>query len=890
VSVRIRPLLQPRALSGELLLLVVVTDLLIGGAVLWMVGSPSAAVLWGLATAVAVVPAVVWVAEDLRAGRFGADVLALLALLGTLLVHEFLAGAVVALMVSTGRALDICAQQRARRDLTALLDRAPRHVRVRGATGLRTVPIAEVVAGDVLLVAQGEVVPVDGRLSDDARFDESVLTGDSAPVERPRGDAVRSGVVNAGPAVDLIAAVTGRDSTYAGVIAVAEQAAVGSAPVVRIADRLAAVFLPVAVIVAGLAALLTHDPARAVAVLVTATPCPLLLAVPVAINAGLSRASRAGVVVRDGRSLEALGHVKVAVLDKIGTVTLGHPVVTEVVPAPGQSPTDVLRLAAAVEQVSSHVLARAVVHAAGKAGPLPLPASDVVEHPGHGVAGTVGGRRVSVGRPSVIDGDLPVWARGVARRARLEAVTSIWVEGDGQLLGTVLARDEIRPDARWMLRRLRSAGLSRIVLLTGDRGATSREVGGLLAADDVVAGCTPADKVTRVIAERARGVTAMVGDGLNAAPALAAADVGVALGNRASTAAVQAADAVLLDDRVDRLGDAVEIAGRARRVAVQSAVIGVALSLVTMGFAAAGLLPPVFGALVQEAIDLAVIANALRTLLPAAPRSPLRHAQTHTQRPPQEEDRYFILTDSARTTHWLAGDDDGGASGAGGEARREPPGNRSAGSRSTVIRAVEVMTREVTTTEPGARIQDAAAVLTRNGYTAMPVVDGDGRFVGIVNEGDLMRDRVSTDPRSLRLGSPEVGPSTAPSTVSDVMTCEVVVVTPQADLVDVARLMLDRGVRSIPVLDSDRLVGIISRRDMLRAVCRGDPAIASDVQHHLAMYGAPYRWRVSVHDGRVRILDEFDNAQDRHVVAVLARAVPGVVDVEVRFASDEGVS
>ncbi|HEX7304690.1 heavy metal translocating P-type ATPase [Lentzea sp.] len=595
------------------------------GGVVWLRDPSSARIWWAAATVLAILPAVWWVIDDLRARRFGADVLAVLALVGTLAVGEYLAGAVVAVMIGTGHALDEYARRRAHRDLSALLERAPRHAQVREGGDLRQVEVDAVEPGDVVVVRAGEVVPVDAVLLADATFDESALTGEPEPAARLRGERVRSGVVAVGVAVDLRATATARDSTYAGVVRLAEEAAATSAPIVRIADRIAAVFLPVAVAVAGLAVLMTGEWDRAVAVLVTATPCPLLLAVPVAITAGMSRSSRNGVVLRDGRALEALGSARIAVLDKTGTVTMGRPVVVDVVPAPGWTTHRVLATAAAVEQLSAHALASAVVEAARTAGVPFEPAQDVRERPGHGVHGRVGSSEVFVGDH---DGALAEdWEHAVAGRALLDASTPVWVKADGRFVGAVLLRDPVRREAARTVRRLRSAGLRRVVMLTGDRLAVAQDVALLLGLDDVVARCAPEDKVARVREERAGGVTVMVGDGINDAPALAAADVGVALGNKGSAAAAQAADAIILDDRIDRLADGVDIAARARRIATQSAASGMGLALVAMGFAAFGLLPAVGGALVQEAIDSAVILYSLRALLPPR-RAKLRSATT----------------------------------------------------------------------------------------------------------------------------------------------------------------------------------------------------------------------------------------------------------------------
>ncbi|MBA0126881.1 heavy metal translocating P-type ATPase [Haloechinothrix sp. YIM 98757] len=588
---------------------------------MWWVETLPARVLWAVATGTALLPAVGWVIADLRRKRYGADLLAVLALASTLIVGEYLAGAVIALMVATGRTLEAAARRRAGRDLSALLSRAPGRVLLRREQKIVTVAVDRVTPGDLVVVLPGEIVPVDATLAAEGVFDESALTGEAAPVTRAAGETVRSGVANAGAAVDVVAAATAEASTYAGMVRLAEEAAAGSAPVARIADHVAVWFLPLALGIAGAAWALSGDPVRAVAVLVTATPCPLLLAVPIAVTGGLSRASRAGVVVKGGAALEKLGHARSVVMDKTGTVTAGRPEVVDVVCAPGVTVAEVLGAAAGVERYSSHVLAATVVRATGRAGIEPAPAFSVTERPGWAVSGTVGERQVTVGRvPEATV--LPGWARGVARRGELDLASIIWVTFDREPVGALMVRDNIRPDAAGTMRRLRDVGVERVVLLTGDRVANAAEVASVLGVDEVQAEAGPAEKIARVRAEQARGATVMIGDGVNDAPALAAADVGLALGPRGSTAAVQAADAVITDDRIDRLADAMDVARRSRRLAVQSALIGTALSLVAMSAAAVGWLVPVAGALAQEAIDVAVILNALRAVRGRIRRTP----------------------------------------------------------------------------------------------------------------------------------------------------------------------------------------------------------------------------------------------------------------------------
>ncbi|MGI3200664.1 heavy metal translocating P-type ATPase [Streptomyces sp. GLT-R25] len=604
----LRPRLEPA-------LLAVTAAALTAGVIAWLIGAPRIADwCWGLGTVAAIAPAVAWVLAALRQGHAGVDLIAVLALGGTLAVREYLAGALIALMLATGRTLDAMAQRRASHDLRALLEHAPRSARRRSGTEVRTVPLTEIAVGDLLVVGPGEVVPVDGRVTGaTAVLDESVLTGESVHVERPEGDAVRSGVVNAGGAFDLRATATEQDSAYAEIVRMAQQAGAESAPVVRLADRYAGWFLPLSVTVAGLAWLASGSAVRAVAVLVVATPCPLLLAAPVAIVSGLSRASRCGVIIRDGGALESLGRARTLLLDKTGTLTAGRPRALDVAAAPGRKPTEVLRWAASLDQFSPHVLAHAIVDTAlGRGLDLSMP-TDVTEEPGRGATGTVDGHRMTIGRTNA-RGERPPWARAVENRALLDGAAVAWLTVDGCLAGAVLLRDPLRHDAPRTLRRLRAAGIERIVMLTGDRTEPAREIAAVLGLDDVRAELGPADKVAAVRTERDLAVTVMVGDGVNDAPALAAADIGVAMGARGSTASSEAADIILTTDRVDRLADATVIAVRARRIAVQSALGGMLMSLAAMAAAAFGLLPPAAGALLQEGIDVAVILNALRAL------------------------------------------------------------------------------------------------------------------------------------------------------------------------------------------------------------------------------------------------------------------------------------
>ena len=557
------------------------------------------------------------------------DVIALLALAGAIAVREYLAAAVISVMLTSGRSLEEWADARARQDLKALLTRAPRTAKRYRGGSLETVSLGEIAIGDVLLVAPGDVLAVDGSVAKGAAvLDESAITGEALPVERGPGDSVRSGTLNAGGPFDLRAETSADDSTYAGIIRMVSEAGQSSAPFVRLADRYAAWFLPLTLVVAGVAWAL-GGPTRAVAVLVVATPCPLILAAPVALVSGVSAAARRGVVVKNGGVLERLAKCTTLVLDKTGTLTVGQPAVTAVVPAGALSPDEVLSLAASLDQVSGHVLAAAIVRAAEERDcPLTMPDA-VTEQPGQGIAGTVQGRPVKLGRASwaEVTGD-PPWARTVRRRERLDGALTVFVAVDGKPAGALVLEDRIRPDARQTIRAVRHGGITRIVLATGDRPDAADAVGALTGVDEVLAGLTPEEKLEVVRREQRRAPVIMIGDGINDAPALALADVGIAMGARGSTASSEAADAVLTVDELGRVGDVAAVARRTMRIATQSVLAGMGMSLVAMGVAAVGLLPAVWGALLQEGIDVTVILNALRALRTPAPDVRLTAADT----------------------------------------------------------------------------------------------------------------------------------------------------------------------------------------------------------------------------------------------------------------------
>lgn len=625
-----------------------------GGAA-WLAGSHTvAAGIWVTATVLGLLYCTTTLVTALRHHEISVDVIAVLALVGALAVNEPFAGAIITLMLATGALLETRANARARRDLSRLTQRTPTTVRRRNGADIEVVPLTVVVAGDHVVVAAGEIVPVDGRLVEPGSFDESALTGEPLPVEHAAGANVRSGVVNAGPAVEIVATATAADSTYAAIVRLVEQAQASSAHFVRFADRMAVVFVPLTVIVAAGAWAWGGSAVRAVAVLVVATPCPLLLAAPIAIMSGLSRAARRGVIVKGGGSLERLADGRTVLMDKTGTLTAGRPAVRGLVAAPGTDSARMLRLAAALEQVSPHVVADGIVLAARRRGlDLPVPTS-VAEESGHGVIGVVDGHEVRVGKADWIlpadRSERPEWAVQAGRRADLDDAMSVFIAVDGVPVGALLMDDPIRPDAPRLVRSLRRAGIDRVVMLTGDRREVAATVGRIVGVDDVQAECDPQAKLAAVLAESKNARTIMVGDGVNDAPALAAAGAGVAIAVGGGTASSEAADVVLTTGRLDALGEAISIARRSRRIGRQAAAVGMGLSFIAMGVAAAGRLPAAAGAALQEVIDAIAMGIALTVLLPARDRArPLTPADAATAAQLQEQhDAVLVVVDAIR--------------------------------------------------------------------------------------------------------------------------------------------------------------------------------------------------------------------------------------------------
>ncbi len=595
------------------LLLVAVTGL-VGGLLFWLSGWPKAAdFLWAACVVPVLAALCVEIVRSLWRGEVGLDIVAALSMTAALTFGEHLAAAVVAVMYSGGTFLESFAEGRARREMHDLLARVPRTATRYADGGLVDVPLNEIEPGDRILVRQGDLVPVDCTIASPGAFlDTSALTGESLPQKLFQGAEAMSGSTNAGEAFDATAIRRAEASTYAGIVRLVEQAQQSKAPMSRLADRWSLLFLVASVSLASLAWWFTGDPIRAVAVLVVATPCPLILAVPVALVAGMSRAAHFGVLIKGAKPLEAMARIRTLILDKTGTLTDGRPTIVAIDCHDGMDEMELIRLAAALEQATKHPVAQAIVAAAREKG-LTLPApSEVAEAPGEGLSGIVDGCDVIVGGDGFVASRVGQKSGGHPGLVAGSVLVAVAV--DGRLAGHLVMADPLRAEVGGTLKGLRHEGIERILLATGDRMEVAKRVTEGLPLDGLRAELTPDQKVLLVLTERKNGPVMMVGDGVNDAPALAAAEVGVAMGARGAAASAEAADVVLLVDRLDRLKSGIEIARRSRRIAVESVAAGIGLSALGMIAAAFGHLSPVQGALVQEAIDVAVILNALRAL------------------------------------------------------------------------------------------------------------------------------------------------------------------------------------------------------------------------------------------------------------------------------------
>ncbi|HEY6854489.1 MAG TPA: heavy metal translocating P-type ATPase, partial [Gemmatimonadales bacterium] len=533
---------------------------------------------------------------------------AMLAIVTALLLGEYFAGVVIVLMQSGGEALESYAMRRASSSLEQLLARAPRIARRMAGDSFEEIPVDRVAVGDRLLVRPGDLVPVDGEVvAGHGTVDASALTGEPEPVRAAPGVALLSGSVNLEGALTVVATRVSADSQYQQIVRLVEGARQDKPPIQRLADRFAVWFTPITLAMCGVAWLTTGRPDAMLAVLVVATPCPLILAVPVGVIAAISRAARAGIIVKSGAAIEQLGRIRVVVFDKTGTLTVGHPELAGIDATNGVAPDELLALAAGVEQLSSHHLARAVADAGRRAGAPLRAAEGFREVAGRGVVGRVAGRELWIGTPAFLQECGVVVAPGAAEQ------TTSYVAIDGRLVGRLAFADRLRPQVPALMQRLAALGVTDTVMLTGDHARSAATIATQAGIRTVRADLLPGDKVVAVgELKRRHGSVVMVGDGINDAPALAAATVGIALGAKGAAVSAEAADVVLLVDDVARVADAMAISQRMRRIVLQSVIVGLSVSFALMVIASRGLIAPAAGALLQEALDAGVILNALR--------------------------------------------------------------------------------------------------------------------------------------------------------------------------------------------------------------------------------------------------------------------------------------
>jgi heavy metal translocating P-type ATPase len=550
--------------------------------------------------------------ETLKTGKYGIDILAFVAIVSTVVIGEYWAATVIVLMLTGGEALEDFAEHRATRELTELLKRAPQTAHLKKEDGtLKDVPISEVKKGDVLVVKPSEVIPVDGTLQDEhALLDESSLTGESLPVEKKMNDELMSGAINSENAITIKATQTAEKSQYQQIINLVKTASESEAKFVRLADRYAIPFTLIAFVIAGAAWAVSGEALRFAQVLVVATPCPLLLGAPIAFISGMSRSAKHGVIVKNGSILERLATIKTAAFDKTGTLTEGRPEIVSVHTENGFTEDEVLKIAASTEQSSTHILAKALILESKKRNiPLML-AKDVKEVIAHGITATLDDKKVLVGRASF----LKEHGIEISMHSEKMGETIIHVAEDNKYTGSIILTDKIRKNAKETISKLYAMGVGHTLMVTGDEEQIAMRIAEEAGIEDVRAKLLPQDKVQAVKELKMRPVL-MVGDGVNDAPVLAAAEVGMAMGARGSTAASEVADVVVLLDDISKVADALKIAKNTLKIALQSVWFGIALSVVLMIVAATGVIPAVIGAALQEVVDVVVIFNALRAHL-----------------------------------------------------------------------------------------------------------------------------------------------------------------------------------------------------------------------------------------------------------------------------------
>ncbi|EOL43563.1 heavy metal translocating P-type ATPase [Enterococcus caccae] len=542
--------------------------------------------------------------KTLKSGRYGVDILAITAIIATLAVGEYWASLMILVMLTGGDSLEDYAAKRANKELKSLLDNSPQkaHQLVDGV--LIEIMVEKVKVGDELVVKSGEIVPVDGSIiSGSSAVDESSLTGESRPINKQKGDSLMSGSINGESSLTMKAEKSAKDSQYQTIVKLVKESESQPAHFVRMADRYAVPFTITAYVIAGIAWFVSKDPTRFAEVLVVASPCPLILAAPIALVAGMSRSSRNGIVVKTGTTLEKMAETQSVAFDKTGTITKGELSVAQIIPESNVSKEELLLLAASAEQESSHILARSLL--ASITTPKNLKkVSDLEEVTGSGVKATIEGKEVRVGKPTFIS------------QQKIEKIadqTVIYISQDGVFLGYITFKDTIRPEAKATMTQLRELDVEHLLMLTGDHRQVADAIAKEVGITEIYAECLPQDKINvlKKIPIKKRPVI-MVGDGVNDAPSLAIADVGIAMGAHGATAASETADAVILKDNLEKVSTAVKISKDTMKIAKQSVLIGILICTLLMLIASTGVIPALIGAVLQEVVDTVSILSSLR--------------------------------------------------------------------------------------------------------------------------------------------------------------------------------------------------------------------------------------------------------------------------------------
>lgn len=548
--------------------------------------------------------------QDIREGTYGVDILAATAIVTALIMNEYWAAMVIVLMLTGGESLEDYAEHRARNELDALMDRAPQKARILRGKKEVMIKAKEVQAGDTLIIRAGELVPVDAEITEgSASFDESNLTGESLPQLRDPGQTLLSGSINIDGVVTVRALQTAANSQYEQIVKLVRIAAKSKAPFVRMADRYAIPFTVAAFGIAGIAWIVSGDSLRFLQVLVVATPCPLILAAPIAIISGMSRAAKQGIIIKTGAALEQLAGARTFAFDKTGTLTAGQPQVEAITAYGAHTQTEVLSLAAALEQQSNHVLAQAITAKAQDKKVKIAKVKNIRELAGYGLEARLGGKTITVGRLSLLTDRGATFPK--AFDAKKVQSTAAFVAVDNTLVGVITFTDTVRPETKETLSQLKTLGVHNLMMVTGDSQATAKTVAKQVGIKNFVANMLPGDKI-RAIESSDTPPVAFVGDGVNDAPVLMASDVGIALGARGSTAASESADVVIMQDDLGKVAESRKIASHTFFIAKQSIFVGIGLSVILMLVFATGKFKPIYGAALQEVVDIVVIFNALR--------------------------------------------------------------------------------------------------------------------------------------------------------------------------------------------------------------------------------------------------------------------------------------